>query len=176
MIGTQAYHDVLPEEMSKRLSNFETPTSLYIRTMPDLLVMHIDRGTTFLVDLKTHDNKEKHDMCLEALPICHHIAKNDFNVKTFYAYRDEYKKYEKGFWLHDLNKIPIRIIMIPDRWDKKWNDWFGAIFSEWLPGVRCVATGSTKNGSNDPFIIIDESEVVKMNHWKEELEIANGTR
>jgi len=61
---------------------------------------------------------------------------------------------------------PVHVIVIPSRWNELQKQYFKEVFKLALPQVRIEFRGKTK-GSGDPFLIINESEIKKMSHWKE---------
>jgi len=158
------YHSVMNPKVKDRLSHIYTPTSLYIRGRADRIAVHTQYDIVFEWEAKTHTSKKYHDMTLEALPLCHHLAKIQLDVECLYVYRDSIVGYDCGFWVKDIP--PIRVIMIPERWGRAKSDWFKDQFTRFWPETK-IRTTPAYGGSGDPFVIIDQSIVAKLSHWQD---------
>jgi len=148
-------------EKNKRLLQIFTPTALYERTIRDLLVIHKEKDIVLQTEIKTHKSKRKNDMCLEMVPLYFHIILTKGGVKCLYVYRDPYGN-ECGFW---CGAIPeIREVYIPQkRWDKdqlKYYEELAAYFQKEIKRPKAI------EGTDDPYIVIDESEVEKLPPWE----------
>jgi len=172
-IDSNPYHEKLQKETQELLKKEDCPTSLCIRTLADRIAIHRKtKGKVFLYEAKTHESKKFNDLTLELVPIIHHKLRSEkMDVRCLYIYRNPYpikdisgmRLIECGFW---INKMPpIREIKIPTwRWTPEEREWFKNKATEFFPDVRIYPTD--KGASGDPFIIIDESEVSKLKHWK----------
>lgn len=158
------YHTVMNLEVKDRLSRIYTPTSLYLRGRADRIAVHKSLPLVFEWEAKTHESRNLHDMLLEALPLCHHLIKAQLDVECLYVYRNPHKNHEAGFWIKDIPTV--RIIMIPSRWSGDQISWFTGQFKRFFPETDIRSTGSNA-GSGDPFLIIDESTVTRLPHWKD---------
>ena len=157
------YHSVMPDEVKRVLQNAYSATALCIRGRADRVAVHKAGGDVFEWEAKTHKSRSRHDMTIEALPLCHHLAKARLDVECLYCYRNLFKHQEAGFWVRELP--PIRVVMIPGRWTEEKARWFKEKFVLYLPGVDVVRSGSNR-GSGDPFAIVDESIVDVLPHWQ----------
>ena len=164
MTDESTYHTVMDPKVVDRLSRIYTPTSLYLRGRADRVAVHESLPLVFEWEAKTHASRNLHDMLLETLPLCHHLAKAQLDVECLYIYRNPHKNHEAGFWVKDIPAA--RIIMIPSRWDADQISWFKGQFKRFFPETDIRFTGSNA-GSGDPFLIIDESIVMRLPHWKD---------
>jgi len=57
--------------------------------------------------------------------------------------------------------------MIPGRWSTESSKWFSDVFCEFFPNVSIIPLQGRTQGSNDPFVIIDEQKVKRLIHWEE---------
>lgn len=162
LIASATYHSVLPSEVKDRLQNTYTSTALYLRGRADRIAIHKELPLVFEWEAKTHSSTLWHDMTIEALPLCHHLAEAQLGVRCLYAYRNPYKKHNVGFWISDMP--PIREIKIPIRWTEATQEWFAQQFRRFMPQVP-ISILENCRGSRDPFVIIDQSEIEKMPHW-----------
>lgn len=160
------YHEVMSPAVKRRLQRITEPTALYIRHRADRIAVHKTKDLVFEWEAKTHVSQRRHDMTIEVLPLIHHMAKSRLGVRCLYVYRNTYRGHDAGFWVHDLGSIPIRCVMIPARWRESWfSEWITEMCREWLPTVGVVETPHN-DGSGDPFVIIDEKVVSKMQPWR----------
>lgn len=160
------YHDVMPPEITRRLQQITQPTALYIRHRADRIAVHNYLDLVFEWEAKTHVNQRYHDMTIEVLPLIHHLAKVQIDVRCLYVYRNPYRQHNVGFWVHDLHAIPIRCAMIPGRWRGTWfRGWITKLIEQWFPAVPIVETRGNA-GSGDPFIIIDKQVVSGLVPWE----------
>lgn len=160
------YHAAMPDQISKRLARIFTPTSLYIRSRADRIAVHTELPIVVEWEAKTHaPNIKYHDMTLEMIPIAHHLQRVAMKVECLYVYKDSDKKIECGFWTHSIP--PIRQILIPERWTNQERvlEYFRTIANDWFPDVP-IREGIFSRGSGDPFLIIDESALYSLPHWK----------
>lgn len=166
-VGAATYHEVLPDNIKRRLSAIYTPTALYLRGRADRIAVHKTGDVVIEWEAKTHTSGQRHDMTLEALPLCHHMDNANLGVICLYVYRDTDCGYECGFWTEQLNTrdVPVRVIMIPGRWNADQRAWYRKQFARVLPGVQIVDTGRNA-GTGDPFLIIDESVVRGLPDWR----------
>jgi len=176
-IDSNPYHEKLKKETQELLKKEDCPTSLCIRTLADRIAIHRKtKGKVFLYEGKTHESKIFNDLTLELVPIIHHKLRSEkMDVRCLYVYRNPFlikdicgeRIIECGFW---INRMPsIRQIMIPTwRWTSEEREWFKKKATEFFPDVKIYPTD--KGASGDPFIIIDEKEVLKLPHWKDLIE------
>jgi len=163
-VSSATYHDVLERDVSEALARNYSPTALYIRTRADRIAVRHD--LSFELECKTHENARYEDMTLEILPVIHHINKVDLGVDCLYAYWNPFTAMYRGFWVSDMPRV--RDIRIPSntRYD---DDAVGvvkqaeSIFDE----ARVYTNAGRGDGSNDPYIIIDKSDVQNMRRLKD---------
>lgn len=168
IVDSAPYHDKMDKSIIKVLQNIYTPTGLYLRGRADRIAVKRNPPTVFEWEAKTHKSQSRHDCVIEALPICTHLIHAKYlAVRCLYVYRNPFKNQDFGFWVHQIP--PIRIIMIPGRWNKIQRQHFEQVFNLILPQVKVVSIGRTR-GTDDPFLIIDESEMKKLPHWKEAIQ------
>jgi hypothetical protein len=164
-IGELTYHNVLPEQMIKRLRVLNDPTSLCIRTRADrIAVRRIDPPATFYWEAKTHDGSEWHNMAIEAIPLINHIKEAESKVRCLYVYRDDNleKPIEVGFWVADMP--PINKAIIPNRWNGEEAEYFKEEIGKYL-NPRKMIVGTNPKGTGDPFAVINEYYLRALPHW-----------
>ena len=162
-IASATYHTVMPGNVRDLLQNNYSPTALYLRGRSDRIAVRPD-GVVFEWEAKTH-GKSGRDMCVEALPLAHHILKARLDVRCLYVYRHLALGHEAGFWVHQLP--PIRDLYIPTfRWSQQQIAWFGSVFNEIFPGTP-VRMMSHVFGTGDPFLVIAERVIKTLPHWKD---------
>lgn len=163
LTGDLTYHTKLPRKISRVLQRRYGPTALYLRGRADRLAIHKFRSIEFEWEIKTHDNENKHDCLLEALPLIHHLSKAKLDVKCLYIFKNPYMGYECAFWVSDMPSM--RVSWIPSNgWSEMQKDWFRGHLKEWF-SIDLVEKPIYR-GSRDPFVIIDESEIKKLPHWQ----------
>ena len=150
MVSSATYHDVMPSEVVRTLSKQKNPTSLYVRTRADRIAAHPTFDVSFLVECKTNGGSYR-NMAIEALPFLHHRQDAAMGVRCLYIYRDMVSGVEGGFWAS--SEIPVESLKIPDKWAS-----LERLLVPHFPGVK-VQRIRTANGSNDPFIVVRESNL-----------------
>jgi len=168
LVDSAPYHDKMNPRIVQILQNTYAPTALYLRSRADRIAIHPRHRVVFEWEAKTHNSSKYHDCCIEALPVCVHLALVHLGVKCLYVYRDPQRGYDTGFWVSNLSLI--RAILIPTpRWTAKQIEWFQQQFAVYFPNTPISKIGKTL-GTDDPFLIIDESEIMQMPHWKKLIE------
>jgi len=164
-VDSAPYHNKMDKSVVNILQNIYTPTALYLRGRADRIAVRASPPIAFEWEAKTRMDRKYCDCVLEALPLCTHLlhARN-LDTRCLYVYRNLFKSYDVGFWVHQMP--PVHVIVIPSRWNELQKQYFKEVFKLALPQVRIEFRGKTK-GSGDPFLIINESEIKKMSHWKE---------
>lgn len=156
LVDDAAYHDTMPELISKRLSQIYTPTSMYIRGRADRIAVHKTKDIVFEWDAKTSAGSKNCNV--ELYPIINHIM---VGAKCLYAYKNKYTMQEVGFWIDKLP--PIEVIIIPSRWDNHpMGDWYYDLSKKYFDAE--IKRGVNTGGSGDPYIILD---IRGLPHWKE---------
>jgi hypothetical protein len=162
---------------------YDDMTSLMIRGFVDYFCAHKDEDQkfSFLLELKSHGSSKLHGMAIELIPFLFQTLWAYMGVRCLYVYSDPVKNYEGGFWVH--GRPSISACMITERY-KRNEEFLKSRIRTILPDVKNIVTGVrvekvTKEGcSNDPFLIIDESEVQRFRRWEdlinEERENATG--
>ncbi len=162
-VTSATYHDVFDSHIAKRLAEIYTPTGLYVRGRADRLAIHKYKNIVFEWEAKTHTSARLHDMTIEALPLCHHIAKSRLGVECIYIYRDSYIDLERAFAVTNLPAI--REVLIPNRWSIDKIEWFESMFNIFIES-RTRRINSSR-GSGDPFAIISKKTVQLLPGWKD---------
>lgn len=161
------YHEVFSAQMVERLKYQSNLTAQYVRTRADRLAVH--HNHCFEYEIKTHVRKDPRyqDMTIEALPMCHHIAKVQLGVSCLYCYRNPHSNNgtDHGFWVSDLP--PVACIFIPPKWSSEQIAKFESIFGQYLPEIKIVRLRKHTRGGGDPFIKIEQSVVATLPHWKD---------
>jgi len=159
------YHTQFPVAVVNKLQKTDTPGGWYLRTRADRIAIHKTKDLIFEWEVKTHIREDKHDMCIEAFPLTVHVWNFKLlGVQCLYLHHDITDGHECGFWVSE--NIPIRGILIPERWNSQDPDYFIRIFQQVFPGLRISLCGQVR-GSNDPFVIIDQSDRDLMPHWQD---------
>lgn len=161
-VTSSTYHDVMPKDVKTRLSRVFTFTSLYVRGRADRLAIHNTKDIVFEWEAKTHANSKYSDLTIEVLPLLHHFIKSWLNVRCLYVISVNGK--EGGFWVDALP--PIREIRIPN--SLNWEPLHGQLLEaiNFVFHNPKIINPSPSNGSGDPFVVIDKTEVENMPHWK----------
>jgi hypothetical protein len=163
LVGKATYHDVMAKEVINRLKRIYDPTSLYIRGRADRIAVHTKTLDSFEWEAKTHESTRHFDMCLEALPLAHHLLQSTLGVRCLYIYQHQPSVTPCGFWVSAMP--PIREIRIPDNWGDDKKEWFCGVFKRTWPEV-CVIRQGRVGGSGDPFLVIDAKVVATLPDWK----------
>ena len=169
LVAQAPYHTTMDDKMVKALQNLYTPTSMYVRSRADRIAVRERPPLVFEWEAKTHASSYRHDCTIELYPVIAHILKARLDVRCLYIYRDPWKGYDFGFWIRELPEV--RAIMIPDRWDDAWTSWYMSYCKRFFPKTP-IRTGMRTRGSGDPFLIIDESIIKELPHWKEQIQTA----
>lgn len=164
LVEQAPYHTTMSIEMVSVLQDLYTPTSLYLRSRADRIAVRAYPPLAFEWEAKTHTSSRLHDCTIEVYPVAAHLLKSSMDVRCLYIYRDVEKGYDVGFWIHQMPDI--RVIMIPDRWNRAWTAWHKSYCNRFFPATS-IRTGTRSNGTGDPFLIIDESIVRGLPHWKD---------
>jgi len=160
------YHDVMPEDEEKLLRGCYDPTSIIVRTRADRLAVNPHTRTSFKWEAKTHGPSKSQNMAIEAIPLAMHITSaRMFGTRCLYAYRDDKRGLEAGFWV-DETPLPEKL-WIPDntRYDEareRASAVLGYAFPK-VPHQRC----EFKRGSGAPFVVIAIEEVEKLPSWRD---------
>lgn len=165
------YHESLPYEITETLKTRWSFTALYLRGRADRFAIHRTLPIEFEFEVKTHRSRKFHDITIEALPLAHHILKSWLGTECLYIYHDSAEENQYGFWIRDIPKV--REIIIPKiycggrktRTDDEMADWKDKL-SFVFPGIP-LKTREQVGGSNDPFVIIDKEEKIKLSDWRD---------
>jgi hypothetical protein len=163
LLGEATYHEVMEKVAKDRLASIYSPTSLYIRGRADRIAVHQTKPIVFEWEAKTHNPGPYHDMLIELLPILHHLKRAELGVRCLYVYNDYEKGYDVGFW---TNGMPtVRQVYLTPRFTPELKGVVDNAIAEYFPHTTVRQTTGTK-GSNDPFLIVDESTVRSLPNWK----------
>jgi len=168
LVDSKPYHKTMKRKIVKYLQHRNSPTALYVRLREDNMACHIELRKEFLFEIKTQKT-EHGNFFIEALQVAHRInAMKIFGVKILYICRT-FSGFEFGFWIH---KFPLveQIVIPTGRWTEKLVEYFEKTFDEVIikdsdSPVFSRKIGATR-GSDDPFLVIDEEEIKRCNHWK----------
>ena len=158
------YHEVMDENVKNRLASIYEPTSLYIRGRADRVSVHKSLPIACQWEAKTHDTYGKHDMVLELMPFLHHLTAGELGVRCLYAYRDKGINLEVGFWMDSIPRI--RTIFLTTRLTGELDALITPAIRKYMPNAQ-VKRNFVARGSNDPFLIIDEQDVRRLQDWRE---------
>lgn len=163
-ICTAPYHDTMPSEIVKLLKNRFDLTSLYLRGRADRIAIHKTLPITFEFELKTHSNAKYHDWVIEALPLMHHMSKSQLGVLALYVFRNPYQDCECGFW---VNQMPLanRAVYTNRYHEKGLTPNFLKFWKQYFPYLDWEL-GRKSNGSDDPYVVVNESIVKMLPHWQ----------
>lgn len=158
------YHETLDSGVVRILGSRYDPTSLYIRARADRFAIHLQKNIQFEFDAKTHENSKYSDMTLELYPFILHLRKAKIGIKSLYCYRDPFAKLDCGFWFNEIP--PIRQINIPSAIRMKHlHEWFAKMAEIHFKNVP-VYFPNHRNGSGDPYLIVDKHDVRLLPSWK----------
>lgn len=167
-VTSTAYHDVLPVVMQQLLKSRDTPTSELMRNGADILAVHRTLPLEILVEVKTHQSAQYHDLTFEARQFVQRLEEANSGVLCLLCYLDTGVGREVGFWMHQ--RPPVREVRIPARWcDDKAERW-QLRFAKAMPGTPILRTPNTTGGSQTPFIVIDERDLVDLPTWAEQID------
>ncbi len=153
------YHNLLPVNQVKQLQKNKSFVSQYLRTTPDLNVLRND--TAFQIEVKSNNNLKYRNASLEVFPLMVNSTLSKLNIETIYFYKDFVNGREVFFNSSDCPEID-RIIIPTWRWNATEQNKFKEIFIKNYPNVDVISKDTARNGSGDPFAIIVESELEKL--------------
>ena len=161
-VHQSTYHSIMPKELVRIIQNRFTPTCLYVRGRADRLAIHKVEPIDFEWEAKTHANPKYGDLTIELQPLLHHISKSRLGVQCLYVFRVNNK--DGGFWVNNIP--PMRCAWFPPRveYNASKDLWMKAT-KELFPGLKIVET--PVNGSGDPFVIINQSDISNIQDWRE---------
>lgn len=161
-VSSATYHEVQNANVQEELQRNYSPTALYVRLRSDRVALRDD--ITFELEVKTNEGPH-HNMALETLQLLHHVVKVPLGVDCLYAYYDRSmcKEEARAFWVSDLPKIARCFIPTNTRYDKEAIKIIET--SLWMLGFsgQPIRKPIGGEGSKDPFVLIDSSDVVSMN-------------
>ena len=164
LTASATYHMVMPPEVVEILKRRYSPTALYIRGRADrIAISQPPRKFEFEFECKTHESKTRFDLCIEMLPFVHHLIKEALGVKCLYAYLDHMGR-QRGFWVG--NGIPIRQVLIAEKWQSENDFFFPKIAKKFFPDSNLKFNMKSSMGTDDPFIVIDQSVVNQLPDWR----------
>lgn len=166
MCHSATYHKTLPKGMANILQSRYSPNANYLRGRADRIAVHATMPVEFEFECKTHKSQTYHDMTVELSPLCMHIMKSRHEIECLYIYKDGPN--EKGFWVTGIGEIlNVREVKIPERWSDSDAVWFESLARQYIPRVKATRCRNTPYGSNDPYVIIDRSDVETMRDWRD---------
>lgn len=167
IVDSAPYHEKMKPQIIKTLQNIYTPTALYLRGRADRIAIKKYPPSVFEWEAKTHQSRKYGDWCIESLPLCtHKIIYDLLGIRCLYVYRDPFRGYDSGFWIKNIPTV--RELKMPPRWNSNnsLKMYFLKVFKKIFPNTNISDMSYAPAGSGDPFVIIDESIVKKLPHWK----------
>ena len=174
-ITEDTHHTTMPSPLVHRLSEINTPTSLYIRTRADLVAVHHSLNLVIQVEVKTRCGKSP-NVAIEAIPLMFHREMSSVAVDTLYIYRDPIDPWEFGFWVKEMPTPDA--LFVPKKWNHRMYQYVTALSRSRFPVVKIVE--SDVEGSGDPYylwkrdwlkdqvdwrVLIDERIEQERNRW-----------
>jgi len=160
----ETYHANIPEGMIRTIESINTPTSLYLRTTPDLVAVHPKKETVSRIELKTRKGSCP-NMAIEAMPMMFHRYLARVSIETWLVYRDSINPLDIAF---SVKEMPIPdILIVPDRWDRRIESFCGRFARKFFPQIEIRKM--KVNGSGDPFFVFKRERLESLNlpGWKE---------
>ena len=160
LVFEQTYHKSLPVATAELLRVNPLVSALYIRSRADRIA--ISRTRQFEFEVKTHFNSRYGDLTIEVIPFLMHYAKRMF-IDCLYVCSVNNREF--GFWISKPPKI--REVNIPplnkNQYVKETINSFRneSMFRDVVWKEKIV------NGSGDPYLVIDRSEICNLRDWKE---------
>ena len=158
-----AYHEHMPSEMVVRMRKLDTPTTDFARNGADLFAIHRTLPLALFAEAKTHRSSRYHNLAVEARQFVQRIEEARNGCLCLFCYRDPGLR-DVGFWVHECP--PVDCVLIPDRWDGEQAQEWQERFARAIPGVPIRRTRNTAGGSDTPFVLISESRLVELGHWR----------
>lgn len=156
------YHSYMPKDIQDILKSRFDETSLYVRTRADRLAIHRTKPVTMEWEVKTIPNYR--NFACEALPLAHHIQKADLGVVCVYAAIHVAANRQYGFLVNESMPM-VSKVFLPTRWTAESATESRTMFSRFWPHAQYI--NQDCGGSGDPFVVINESDVAGLPHWKE---------
>ncbi len=159
-----AYHEHFPLPMVERMRRLDTPTTDLARNGADLFAIHRTLPLALFAEAKTHRSSRYHNLAVEARQFVQRLEEARNGCLCLFCYRDPGLR-DVGFWMHECPQVEC--VLIPLRWsDEQAAEW-GARFAKALPNVPVRRTRGTAGGSDTPFVLISERELVELWHWRD---------
>ncbi len=163
-VSEKTYHDGhIDRRAVDRLQLTFSPTALYIRASADRIAINPNDGMALYYEAKTGSGP---DILAEALPLATHMFHGKRGVLCLYCCLDRLNNH-RGFWAHDVPAF--RVLFIPPQRESSLYNWYLEVLPPLFPGIP-IAQYSVR-GSNDPFVIIDQSIVAALPSWQELFEL-----
>ena len=148
------YH-LLNSETKHLLSNISLPTSLFIRTLPDLISISTNsKIPIFLVEVKSWTRS---NIAIEALQFGINKLLSNYDIKILYL-AVKAKDEIRGRFVQDI-PMPKLIIIPTERWNKYQRNVFKKCFMKLFPNSAIKEEDETERGSKDPYFLILEKDI-----------------
>ena len=161
------YHDIMPKETVELLKSRYDSTSLYLRGRTDRISIHKKKALTLIWDGKLHESKKYHDCCIEFYQFRTYFVLSDCcEVRFLYIYYTPFGE-DKIIKSFEPDNIKIREVKVPNRYEKRYDSIRSSVKKHLHIDDEIV--NQCKNspyGSNDPYIIIDQSTLCELPDWK----------
>jgi hypothetical protein len=149
------YEHRFNEAMRDVIGRINKPTSLYIRTTPDLIV--IGSTESLLLEVK-EDNRE--NIALEAFPLL--ISRQLFwlfGIQTLYLFVND-NTIMGGF----VETLPIGRVIIPSRMRSAERHYWLPLLRQTFPEIKPEIIPT--EGSGDPYVIIFNTQRDSLRMWE----------
>jgi hypothetical protein len=165
-VSEKTYHDGhLPKKIVEKLTETFSPTALHIRASADHIAINSNNGMALFLECKSGTG-QRGAIMVEALPLATHMYHARHGVMCLYCCLDK-ADIHRGFWAHNIPQL--QTLWIPPQRSLELGYWYNRILPPMFPGIA-FANAPTR-GSNDPFVIIDESVVIGLPSWQELFEV-----
>lgn len=152
------YHEVFGALLTERLKAIDSATAWYIRGRADRVAIHRQLPLVFEMEFKSRRGTTD-GLMLPLVQFLHHVAQSALGVRCLYAADVNGKRV--GFWANSA--IPACWVAIPRKWGADQATWMYRMTKTYFPKITFQR--GDYNGSNNPFIVIDKEDVVKMPDW-----------
>lgn len=145
------YHSYFSEVAKATIVSLNEPTPLYIRTLPDRLVI----GETRAILIEIKDASTRVNISIEAFPfiISRHLYR-EFNILTLYLFFNGVDIDITGDFVHNLQ---IDRVIIPLGRNAYQSSYWFDLLKESFPAIEEVERIETI-GSKDPLLIINKDK------------------
>ncbi len=152
LVQPLGYHSYFTDTTQTAIQNLNTPTALFLRTLPDRLI--IKSGTALLAEIKDVQNPQYENLSLEAFPLI--IQRHLFwlyGIKTIYLFVMA-KEMIKGC---PVEELPVFRVILPTHVKNQRKAYWRPLLQQSFP--LCHPEEIPVGGSSDPFILISHAQI-----------------